>query len=214
MTLAKNIRYLRKQKGWSQDELAEKLGKKSFTTIQKWESGVSDPPFKTLKVLAEIFEVDMDDLAKKDLETGKPVSIYKHIEDDTISIPVYGRVAAGEPIDANQDDIIGQEKISRNLARRGDFYALEIKGDSMEPMLFEGDTVIVREQPDAENGEIVVATVNGDDATCKKLYKIAGGIQLASLNSRYEPFTFSENDVESIPVRILGKVVEMRRRFA
>ena len=136
------------------------------------------------------------------------------MNDDDVIIPVYGRVAAGEPIQANQDNVIGFEKISKAMARRGDYYALQIKGDSMEPMICNGDTVIVREQPDAENGEIVVATINGDDATCKKLYKLpGGGIQLHSINQSYEPFTFDENDVESIPVRVLGKVVELRRRF-
>lgn len=67
MTLSKNIRYLRKQKGWGQDVLADKLGYKSYTTIQKWESGVSDPPLKVLHKLALLFNVDMDDLNNKDL---------------------------------------------------------------------------------------------------------------------------------------------------
>lgn len=101
------------------------------------------------------------------------------------------------------------------MARRGTLYALQIKGDSMEPRFFDGDTIIVRAQPDAESGEIVVATINGDDATCKKLYKLpGGGIQLHSLNPAYEPFTFDEETVEELPVRILGKVLEMRSRFA
>ena len=134
---------------------------------------------------------------------------------DSVMIPVYGRVAAGLPIEANQDDIIEEIEIPKNLAKRGDFYALQIYGDSMEPMLYEGDTVIIREQPDADSGEIVVATINGDDATCKKLYKMPdGGIQLTSLNPVYDPFIFTPDDVNSIPVRILGKVVEMRRSFA
>ena len=68
MTLAKNIRYLRKKRNWSQEDLAEKLGKKSYTTIQKWESGVGDPTFKTLQDLARVFGVDIDSLANADLE--------------------------------------------------------------------------------------------------------------------------------------------------
>ena len=70
MTLAKNIRYLRRKRNWSQEDLAEKLGKKSYTTIQKWESGVADPPFKTLQELARVFGVDIDSLARADLEYG------------------------------------------------------------------------------------------------------------------------------------------------
>lgn len=70
MTLSKNIRYLRKKHNWSQEELAEKLGKKSYTTIQKWESGVGTPTFKSLIEMAKVFNVDIDALARADLEAG------------------------------------------------------------------------------------------------------------------------------------------------
>jgi transcriptional regulator with XRE-family HTH domain len=66
--LARNIRYLRKKQGMSQEELAERLGYKSYTTIQKWESGVSEPPLKTAHEIAHIFDVDIDDLVKVELE--------------------------------------------------------------------------------------------------------------------------------------------------
>lgn len=68
MCLADNIRYLRTKKGFSQEYLAQELGYKSFTTIQKWESGVSEPPIKVLRKLAELFQVDIDDLASKKLQ--------------------------------------------------------------------------------------------------------------------------------------------------
>ena len=70
MALAKNIRFLRKQREWSQDDLAEKLGYKSYTTIQKWESGVSEPPLKIVHALAKIFSVDINDLTNIELETS------------------------------------------------------------------------------------------------------------------------------------------------
>lgn len=69
MCLGENIRFLRTKKGYSQDDIANKLGYKSFTTIQKWESGVSEPPLKALKKLSEIFNIDMNDLATKNLST-------------------------------------------------------------------------------------------------------------------------------------------------
>lgn len=69
MCLGENIRFLRTKKGYSQDDIANKLGYKSFTTIQKWESGVSEPPLKALKKLSEIFNIDMNDLATKKLST-------------------------------------------------------------------------------------------------------------------------------------------------
>lgn len=193
---------LRKQKGMTLEEVGNICGV-GKSTVRKWETGfIANMRRDKIALLAKALDVSPAYLMDWD-----------ESEEDTVPIPVFGRVAAGIPIEAQQD-VVGQEKIPRNLARRGDFYALTIHGDSMEPMMFEGDTVIVRDQPDAENGELVVATVNGDDATCKKLYKLpGGGIQLRSLNPSYEPFIFSDEEVETIPVKIIGKVVEMRRRF-
>lgn len=70
MSLARNIRFLRKRQGWGQDSLAEKLGYKSYTTIQKWESGVSEPPLKVVHALAQLFHVEINDLTQCDLELG------------------------------------------------------------------------------------------------------------------------------------------------
>ena len=95
MTLAKNIRYLRKKNAWSQDFLAEKLGYKSYTTIQKWEMGVSEPPLKVLKTLAELFDVDMNDLANVDLES--PANVETYNTPAGARIPVYGCIPAGLP---------------------------------------------------------------------------------------------------------------------
>lgn len=74
MALSRNIRYLRKKRGWGQDTLAEKLGYKSYTTIQKWESGVSEPPLKVVHELATLFNVDINDLTNCDLESGSSIN--------------------------------------------------------------------------------------------------------------------------------------------
>ena len=83
----------------------------------------------------------------------------------------------------------------------------------MEPRICDGDVVIVRQQNDADSGDIVIALVNGDDATCKRLTKYTGGIGLISLNSKYEPMMFSEEDIKDKPVKIIGKVVELRGKL-
>ena len=83
----------------------------------------------------------------------------------------------------------------------------------MEPKFSEGDVVIVRQQDDAESGDIVIATVNGDEATCKRLRKYRDGIELVSSNPSYEPMFFSNTDIIQKPVRILGRVVELRAKF-
>ena len=91
MVLGKNIRYLRKQKDMSQDKLAELLGYKSFTTIQKWESGVAEPPFKTLVKIADLFQVDVDTLASDDLSIDHSVEpdFILELEDDVKALIEY-----------------------------------------------------------------------------------------------------------------------------
>ncbi|MBR1701907.1 MAG: helix-turn-helix domain-containing protein [Lachnospiraceae bacterium] len=129
-----------------------------------------------------------------------------------VTIKVLGRVAAGIPIEA-VEDVIDTEEITEEMAKTGEFFGLQIHGDSMEPQICNGDIVIVRQQEDAESGEIVIALVNGDDAVCKRLMKYTGGISLISLNPKYDPMMFSEKDVLDKPVHIVGKVVELRRKF-
>lgn len=92
MALAKNIRYLRKQNEWSQDDLAEKLGYKSYTTIQKWESGVSEPPLKIVHALARVFKVDINDLTNIDLETNSAQEQNNSKPDvlDEVDVAFYG----------------------------------------------------------------------------------------------------------------------------
>ena len=212
MTLAKNIRYLRKIHEWSQEFVAEKLGYKSYTTIQKWEMGTSEPPLRKLKELVELFQVDMDDLTNKNLEAPNRDTSKDKQHQKGVKINVLGRVAAGIPIEA-VEDIIDTEEISQEMAATGEFFGLQIHGDSMEPRMCEGDVVIVRKQDDAESGDIVIAMVNGDDATCKRLRKYRDGIELISNNPSYEPMFFSNEDIASKPVKIIGKVVELRGKF-
>lgn len=125
----------------------------------------------------------------------------------TIKVPVLGTVAAGTPITAQQD-VIGMEEIPADWAKHGEYFGLKIKGDSMEPKIHDGSTVIVRVQSDAENNDIVIAMVN-DEATCKRLHKYADSIVLNSINTDYEPIILT-NDKE---VRILGKVVRLIEDF-
>ena len=128
-------------------------------------------------------------------------------------IPVLGRVAAGIPITATEN-IVDWEEISGEMALDGEYFALQIKGDSMEPRICNGDIVIVRQQPDADSGDTVIALINGDDAVCKKLKKYEdGSIALISNNPAYTPLFFSVSDAENVPVSILGKVAELRGKL-
>lgn len=130
-----------------------------------------------------------------------------------VQIPVLGYVRAGVPLDA-VEEILDWEEIHPSMAETGDFFALKIKGDSMEPRITEGDVVIVREQPDVESGEVAIVLVNGDDATVKKLVKYENGsIALVAFNPAYQPMLFTPEQIESLPVRVIGKVVELRGKF-
>ena len=129
-----------------------------------------------------------------------------------VVIKVLGRVAAGIPIEA-VEDIIDTEEITEEMAATGTFFGLKIHGDSMEPRMCEGDVVIVRKQDDAESGDIVIAMVNGDDATCKRLRKYRDGVELVSNNPAYPPMFYSNEEIENKPVKIIGKVVELRGKF-
>lgn len=208
--LGNNIRYLRKKMNMSQEDLSDKLGYKSFSSVQKWESGIADPTFKTVEKIADVFGVSMNDLTTKDLNA--PLS-FNDTKSRGVRIPVLGEVAAGIPIEAIED-IIDYEEISEDMAKRGEFFGLRINGDSMLPMIYKGDIVIVRQQPDAETGDVVIVRINGDNATCKQLRKLSdGALELISMNPSYSPMFFSREDVISKPVEIIGKVIENRHKF-
>lgn len=209
ISIGNNIRYLRTQRGYSQEDLAEKLGYKSYTTITKWESGVSEPTLKKANEIASFFNLSVNDLCYKDLTE---TSVTHEKTSHGVVINVLGRVAAGIPIEA-VENIIDTEEITEELARTGSFFGLRIQGDSMEPDIHNGDIVIVRQQEDAESDEIVIALVNGNDGVCKRLKKYDGSIALVSINANYEPMYFTNKDIADKPVRIIGKVVELRRKL-
>ena len=193
------IRELRKQKGMSQSELAKRCNVHQ-TAVSQWENGRTSPDNESLKILAGILGVSVGTLIG-----GEDIG-------STVLVPVLGYVKAGIPMEA-VEDILDYEEISAEMASRGEYFGLKIKGDSMFPLFQAGDTVIVRRQPDAESGEIAVVLVNGNEATVKKIIKKDTSILLVSENSAYEPMVFSKSEIESLPVTIIGKVVELRRKF-
>lgn len=130
-----------------------------------------------------------------------------------LRVPVLGYVAAGIPIEAIED-IIDYEELDPKEYRDGaEYFGLQIKGSSMEPKFSEGDVVIVRKQPDVDSGQIGIVCINGDHATCKKIKKTPEGVVLISTNPAYEPIFYSNEEIASIPITILGRVVELRAKF-
>ena len=94
-----------------------------------------------------------------------------------------------------------------------EYFALKVKGDSMFPVLIENDIVIIKKQDDFENGDLVVAIINGDEATIKKGKKSNNNILLQPLNTNYEPLIFTYDQIKTIPITILGIVKQLKREF-
>ena len=213
-TYSERIRELRALHGMSQQDLADRLDVNKVTISQD-ERGVRKPDLNVLTALCDIFNVSSDYLLGKDDVTIRIVGkeeLEKLASAHTKRIPVLGRVAAGIPIDAIED-VLDWEEIPEMMAATGEFFGLKIKGDSMQPRIAEGDVVIVRSQPDAESGDVVVVQVNGDHATCKRLMKHETGISLISFNPMYAPINFTNEEIEKLPVTIIGKVVENRQKY-
>lgn len=197
---SKELKHLRLSKKLTQSELANELGI-SKSSISMYENNKREPDFETEELIADYFNVDINTLRGISSATSKGVLI-----------PVLGYVRAGVPIEA-VEEILDYEEISQEQARTGEFFALKIKGDSMEPKISEGDVVIVRKQSTVENGELAVVLVNGDDATVKKFYRSNNGVKLVSTNPKYDPFFYTPTEVDSFPVSVIGRVVELRAKF-
>ena len=198
--MSANIKFYMEKYKMTRYDLCDRLGI-SYMTVSDWINAKKYPRIDKIEMMARIFNVQKADL----VEEHKPK---KH----PFRIPVLGSVPAGIPLEA-VEDIIDWEEIPEDMARLGEYFALRIRGTSMEPRIKEGDVVIVRQQEHVENGEIAVMRINGDEATVKKFYDTGSGVMLVGLNPAFEPLTYTPEQLESIPVRVLGKVVELRAKF-
>ena len=184
----------------------------SKSHLSQYVNGKSNPDNEKIFLLSKVFGVTEAWLL------GYNVPRYERIENtgpqtpQGLKIPVLGTVAAGIPISA-VEEILDYEEVPQSWKNQGEFFGLRIKGDSMKPDINHGDTVIVRKQSTANNGDVVITLVNGDDVTCKKFEKLDNGIILISNNSEYSPMYLSNEEVVTKPVVILGRVVELRRKF-
>ena len=205
---ANKIKEYRKLKRMTQKELGEKIGVK-HNTVSGYENGTNEPEQDILFKIAAALDVSINDLFP---ETRSDTTNIRRRKKG-VRIPVLGYVVAGIPIEAIED-IIDYEEIDEELARTGDFFALQVRGESMEPVLYEDDVVIVRKQPTADTGDIAIVLINGDEATIKKIKRERDGVMLIGYNTTiYEPHFYSNEEIESLPVQILGKVIELRRKL-
>lgn len=210
--MAQNIKMYMEDKGISRKEFCKRLGF-AYSTVTDWLNAEKYPRIDKIEMMATFFGVSKADLVEPHTAThspAKPPAPSQQPRDKGIRIPVLGRVVAGIPIEAIEE-IIDWEEIPQKLAASGKFFALRVCGRSMEPRILEGDVVIVRQQEDVDSGDIAIVMVNGDEATVKRVKKQEDGITLIATNtSVYEPHFYSNQEIRDLPVRILGKVVELR----
>lgn len=208
-TLGSRIKELRLERKMTGDELGRVLGI-SKSTISLYEHDKSTPDDAIKKKICSYFDVSFDWLMGI---TTSRTTIYPKRTGRGVPIPVLGRVVAGIPLEA-VEEILDYEEITPELAATGDFFALKIRGHSMEPRMLNGDVVIVRRQDDVDSGDVAIVLVNGNEATVKRVKKQEDGITLIATNtSVYEPHFYSNKEIQSLPVQILGKVVELRGKL-
>lgn len=209
--MATDVGYLIKNKRLEKNMTLEELGNLvgvGKSTVRKWENGmIQNMRRDKIEKLAKALGVSPLDIL------GQPQLVPKE-RPAAFTIPVLGRVAAGIPIEA-VEDVIDYEELSSDIFKDSpkSYFGLQVKGNSMEPRICNGDYVIVHKQEDAETDDTVIAMVNGNDAVCKRLKKYADSIALVSLNPAYEPMLFTREQIDSLPVRIIGKVVELRGKL-
>lgn len=208
-TLGSRIKELRLERKMTGDELGRVLGI-SKSTISLYEHDKSTPDDAIKKKICSYFDVSFDWLMGI---TTSRTTIYPKRTGRGVPIPVLGRVVAGIPLEA-VEEILDYEEITPELAATGDYFALQVKGDSMLPTLKDGDVVIVKKQPTVNSGDIAIILVNGNEATVKEVKESPAGITLIGHNvAVYTPQFYTNEEIKSLPVQVLGKVVEMRRKF-
>lgn len=182
-------------KGWRQADLVRATGA-TDGQVSSWYNGKYRPNAEMMEKIAKALGVSVAYLLGKEEVPLAALTLPKAEE-----VPVLGSVAAGVPIEA-QEDVIGSV-----FAEKPGLFALRVKGDSMSPRIMDGDLLLVQSQNAAEDGDLVVALIEGE-ATCKVLRRNAYGVTLVPFNAAYAPFVYSAAQAEEL--RILGKVVESR----
>lgn len=195
---AKNINYWMNNRNKTQMDLMNDLDLSS-STVSDWCNAKKYPRMGTVQMLADYLEI-----LKSDLIEERKTKIDK--------IPVLGIVKAGYDYLADEN-IIDYVSVTDSNLNNNDFFALKVKGNSMVPEIYEGDIAIVKKQSDFENGDYVVALINGDEATIKKAYKTDTGLLLQPVNPSFTPLIFDKKDIDTLPVKIIGVLYNITRSF-
>lgn len=183
----KRLKELRLLEGWTQEEVAKKLGV-SKQTYSHYENEKRRPSLEMVRELAAVYKVNIDDIFAEEKIN------------DLVKVPIVGRISCGNGALAFEE-IEGYEPTPREWLAGGEYFFLRAKGDSMVgARIHDGDLLLIRKQPEVENGEIAAVLV-GDEAALKKVYKNGNQLVLQSANPNYPPILAPPAEVQ-----IIGKL--------
>lgn len=223
------IKKKRKELGLTLLEIAKYVGV-SEATVQRWESGnIKNVRFEKIALLCEILHAspaeimgwdDLDVTTSKVFPNWTPgESIPEALENIpkenlkfSVRIPVLKYAPIKLPI-SEVKEIIDYEEISEELNQQGELFGLKIDDDSMKPRFSVGDIVIVKRQTTVEDGDYVVVCIDDGRNMIRQFYRSNSGVKLIPMNPSYDPEFYTNKEVKSLPVRIIGKVVELRAKF-
>ena len=224
------IKDLRKKKGITQEELGEVIGV-TKTAISYYESGKRQLTADILQKLSIYFNVSTDYiLGREDTPDPGwktvndpddprfppkvfPAEPLPDLDRETALIPILGSVRAGYDNYA-EENLEGYLQVDDRLkSMHPDAYVLNVRGDSMEPEIKHGDIVICAPDVEIRNNDVAVVCVNGDVGTVKRVRFDNNGLTLVPANPNYKKLHYSAEDVETYPVSVQSKVIEVRHRY-
>lgn len=177
-----------------------------YSTYTDWCNANIYPRIDKIEILANYF-----DIKKSELVENKE-KIDKKTNNNSAVVLIYGTIPAGIPMEMIED-IIDTEEISTDMLKGGkQYFGLKIKGNSMFPEYLDGDTIILEKVDDVESGTDACVMVNGNDGTFKRVFKNENGIILQPLNPEFQPMIYTNEQIEKLPIKVIGKVVELRRK--
>lgn len=201
--MARNISKYMDKMGVDRNKLSSDLDIK-YTTLTDWINGKTYPRIDKIELLANYFGISKSDLVEDASQNESKIINLKQVK-EMKSIPVLGDIACGDPITA-EENIQGYRDEVADTLPTGNLFYLHCKGDSMAPTIPNGAYVLIRQQPDVEDGEIAAVLVNGDtEATLKRIKRQGSLVMLMPDNQSYDPYVVTPDN----PARILGKALKM-----
>ena len=225
-----NLKNLRKKRGLGQVELANMLGI-TQSSYSRYEAGLRDIPTDILIKLVDILRSSTDEIlgVNNDQEPGWntvqspddprfppkvfPAEPLPDLERETAMIPILGSVRAGYDNYAEENREGYMPIDDRLKTMHPEAYVLTVKGDSMEPEICHGDMVICAPDAEIRNNDVCIVCINGEVGTVKRIRFEGDGLTLVPANPHYRKLHYSAEDIQSYPVTVQSKVIEVRHKY-